>query len=144
MLANQNAKNPQFAHEWSSKLVVLDTNILVSGFWSPNGEPAKILALLQNGNLSACYDQRILTEYHEVLARPKFGFDPWEINDFLSFLQQEGLSVVPAPLPMEFIDESDRAFYETAKHCNACLITGNIKHFPKDGVAVLPREFLAR
>ncbi|GHV47886.1 hypothetical protein AGMMS49546_37960 [Spirochaetia bacterium] len=121
---------------------MVDTNILVSAFWSPGGEPAKIAALLQNGNLTACYDQRILTEYHEVLARRKFGFDQWEINDFLSLLEHEGLSVVPAPLPLEFTDEGDRPFYETAKHCNARLITGNIRHFPKDGVAVLPRAFL--
>jgi putative PIN family toxin of toxin-antitoxin system len=128
--------------ERQSKLVVVDTNILVSAFWSPNGDCAKIIALLQNRNITACYDQRILTEYHEVLARPKFGFDQWEIIDFLSFLEHDGVSVVPPPLSMEFTDEDDRAFYETAKHGNARLITGNIKHFPKDGVAVLPKEFL--
>ncbi|GHV94858.1 hypothetical protein AGMMS50293_11780 [Spirochaetia bacterium] len=58
------------------------------------------------------------------------------------------MSVVPTPLTMEFADENDGltsqayAFYETAKHCNARLITDNIRHFPKDGTAVLPREFL--
>ena len=134
--------DPEYVDQHQSKLVVVDTNVLVSGFWSRNGEPSKILALLQNGKLTACYDSRILTEYHEVLSRRKFGFDQWEINDFLSALEHDGLSVVPTPFAIKFTDEDDRAFYETAKHCNARLITGNIRHFPKDGVAVVPKEFL--
>ena len=77
-------------------LVVVDTNILVSAFWSRTSELANIVALLQNGVLTACYDQRILTEYREVLARPKFGFNDREITYFLSQIENDGLSVVPA------------------------------------------------
>ena len=43
-----------------------------------------------------------------------------------------------------FADESDKKFYEVAKHCNAKLITGNLKHFPNDGIAISPTDFLDR
>ena len=125
-------------------LVVVDTNVLVSGFWSRSSVPAKIIALLQNGVLTACYDQRILDEYHDVLSRPKFGFDDWEITDFLSQIENDGLSVVPIPLNISFVDEDDRPFYETAKHCGAKLITGNGRHFPKDEIVISPKNFLLR
>lgn len=124
-------------------LVVLDTNILVSGLWSRNGEPARVLAFVLNGFLTPCYDHRIMLEYREVLRRPKFCFSEWEIADLLEQIAQDGLSVVPRPLDISFVDEDDRKFYEVAAHCNAKLITGNLKHFPKDGVAVSVAELLA-
>lgn len=38
--------------------------------------------------------------------------------------------------------EDDRKFHEVAVHCNARLVTENLKHFPKDGVAVSVAELL--
>jgi len=122
-------------------LVVLDTNILVSAFWSKNGTPAKIIGLIQNRIITPCYDYRILEEYEEVLSRPKFGFDEWEIHDFLSQIKHDGMSIVAKAVDINFTDESDRKFYEVAKQCNAKLITGNIKHFPTDGLVISPTDF---
>ena len=124
-------------------LVVIDTNVLVSAFWSKNGAPAQILALIQNGRLTPCYDVRILTEYRRTLSRSKFDFSEWEINGVLTQIESDGISVVPNPLTIPFNDEDDRKFYEVAKHCNATLITGNLKHFPKDGLVQSVAEFLA-
>ena len=123
-------------------LVVVDTNILVSAFWSKNGTPAKIIGLIQNGIITPCYDYRILEEYTEVLSRAKFGFDTWEIDDFLSQIKHDGMSIVSSPVDIPFADESDKKFYEAAKYCNARLITGNTRHFPSDGIAVSPADFL--
>ena len=39
-------------------------------------------------------------------------------------------------------DESDRKFYDAAKFCNAYLLTGNKKHYPKDPLVLSPAEFL--
>ena len=123
-------------------LVVVDTNILVSAFWSQNGNPVKIIGLIQNKVIIPCYDYRILQEYGEVLSRAKFGFDEWEINDFLSQIKDDGMSIVAKAVDMPFVDESDKKFYEVAKQCNAKLITGNLKHFPSDNFIISPADFL--
>ena len=123
-------------------LVVIDTNVLVSAFWSRKGAPAQILALIQNGRLTPCYDSRILAEYRRILRRPKFNFFEWEIIGVLTQIESDGMSVVPCPLAVPFIDEEDRKFYEVARHCNATLITGNLKHFPKDEFVISVAEFM--
>ena len=124
-------------------LVVIDTNVLVSAIWSKSGGPARILALIQNGRLTPCYDSRILTEYRRTLSRSKFDFSEWEITAVLTQIESDGMSVVPNPLTEPFNDEDDRKFYEVARHCNATLITGNLKHFPKDRLVQSVAEFLA-
>jgi len=123
-------------------LVVIDTNVLISAFWSKNGNPAKIIGLVQNRIIIPCYDYRIIEEYEEVLARTKFGFDEWEINDFLSQIRHDGISIVAKSIDIPFIDDSDKMFYEVAKQCNAKLITGNKKHFPNDNFIMTPASFL--
>jgi putative PIN family toxin of toxin-antitoxin system len=64
-------------------LVVIDTNVLVSAFWSRNGNSARIIGLIHNKTVTPCYDYRILIEYEGVLTRDKFGFAEWEIDDLL-------------------------------------------------------------
>ena len=122
--------------------VVIDTNILVSALWSKNGAPARIISMVINGTLVPCYDYRILSEYREVLRRPKFGFSDGEINSLLDWFETSGRSVVADPIEDHFIDEADRKFYEVAKFCQAKLITGNMKHFPEDPLVVTVSEFL--
>ncbi|MDR1916663.1 MAG: putative toxin-antitoxin system toxin component, PIN family [Synergistaceae bacterium] len=125
-------------------LVVIDTNVLVSALYSRDGNPARIIALVQNDVLTACYDYRILEEYREVLKRPRFGFSEWEVNGLLWQIEKDGLAVSPLPLHVEFADEQDLKFYEVAKHCQAKLVTGNLKHFPKDGLVLSVKDFLAQ
>lgn len=122
--------------------VVIDTNILVSALWSKNGAPARIISMVINGSIVPCYDYRILSEYREVLRRPKFGFSNGEINSLLDWIESSGRSVVADPIKDSFIDEADKKFYEVAKFCQAKLITGNIKHFPQDPLVVTVAEFL--
>ena len=111
-------------------LVVVDTNILVSALWSRDGAPAKVISLILNDALVPCYDYRIMSEYREVLERPKFGFSKSEINSLLDWFESIGQSIVAEPCDISFIDEADKKFYEVAKFCHAKLITGNLKHFP--------------
>lgn len=124
--------------------VVIDTNILVSSIWSKNGSPAEIISMVLSGILIPCYDYRIVNEYREVLMRPKFGFSKSEVDSLLDWIEAYGKSVVATPLHIEFIDEEDRKFYEVAKFCNAKLITGNLKHFPKDNDVMSASEFLEK
>ena len=122
--------------------VVIDTNILVSAFWSMNGNPAQIIGLIQNRIITPCYDYRIINEYKEVLLRTKFGFDKSEVDDILAQIIYDGLSIVAKPVNIFFTHNSDKKFYEVAKHCNAILITGNIKHFPSDDHIITPKDFI--
>ena len=125
-------------------LVVIDTNILVSSLWSKSGTPAKIMSLVISGRLVPCYDYRIICEYKEVLSSPKFKFLPGEIRALLDFLIHNGHSVIAEPLNTDFVDEADKKFYEVAKHCEATLITGNIKHFPNDSFIMTASDFLEK
>jgi len=123
-------------------IAVLDTNILVSALWTPNGKAAYIVNQAIAGRLKLCHDYRILAEYREVLSRPKFRFYDWQINFLLERLEKDGISVMPDALPqVPFTDESDRVFYEVAKFCRAPLVTGNLKHYPQDDCIVTLSEF---
>lgn len=122
-------------------LVVLDTNILVSSLWSRNGAPARVVSMILTGQLIPCYDYRILTEYRQVLSRPRFNFSDGEIDSLLEWIETSGRSIVADPINE---DESDKKFYEVAKFCGAILITGNLKHFPNDPQVMNVSSFLER
>lgn len=122
--------------------IVLDTNVLVSSLWCEDSKPGLIVNAVIAGKFTACYDFRILDEYLGVLHRPKFKFSDWEINALLDPIVRTGISVTPDPLPnVPFTDESDKKFYEVAKYCDACIVTGNIKHFPQDHSILTVADF---
>jgi len=127
--------------------VVLDTNVLVSGLLSPFGPPGEIVRMVSSGEITLCLDARVFSEYAEVLARPRFSFDPDEIAALLDFAAHAGLTVAASPLPAALPDPDDEPFLEIALTCGAeYLITGNRAHFPDDlcqGVVVAsPAQFM--
>jgi putative PIN family toxin of toxin-antitoxin system len=129
-------------------LVVLDTNVLVSALLSPFGPPARVPDLALGGEIRLAYDDRVMAEYREVLARPKFGFSPEDVADVLAFLEGDGEPVTALPLSCELPDADDLPFLEVAAHAEATLVTGNTAHYPasfRGAVVVLtPAEFLNR
>jgi len=76
------------------------------------------------------YDARILTEYREVLARPKFGFEESLVKAILIQIEEEGVLVTAAPLPERLPNPNDEPFLEVARAAGAILVTGNKRHFP--------------
>ena len=122
--------------------IVIDTNVLVSALVSPESNPAKVLALALNGRVAICYDSRIILEYEDVLRRPKFPFEPQDVTGLIETITQMGTAAVAEPLPDAFTDQTDKKFYEVAKHCSAKLVTGNIKHFSDDSDVITPADFL--
>jgi putative PIN family toxin of toxin-antitoxin system len=127
-------------------IVVLDTNVLVSGILRPYGHAGTILRWAAAGMLRLAYDQRILAEYRDVLHRPVFGFSPDHVDALLEQFEQEGFSVVAGSLPFTLPDPSDAPFLEVALAGRVdALVTGNKKHFiPGEPlVSVLsPAEFI--
>lgn len=128
--------------------MVPDTNVLVSGLLSSFGPPGRILDLALSGELVAAYDDRVLSEWREVLHRKRFGFSARDVETLLGFLEDEGFKVNSPPLGVELPDPDDIPFLEVARAAEASLITGNTKHYPPEvrrGVAVLdPASFLQR
>jgi uncharacterized protein len=99
--------------------------------FSRRSVPGEIVRMVASGIISLCFDSRILSEYAEVLMRPKFQFEPEHIHILLDQIRAEGEAVAGSPLPLRLPDESDEPFLEAALAGNAiCIITGNLKHFP--------------
>jgi predicted nucleic acid-binding protein len=98
--------------------------------------------------LTLCLDARLLSEYDEVLHRPKFSFRTDKIAALLDYVEHTGLLTASAPLPAALPDPNDQPFLEVAVAGHAvCLITGNHAHFPAErcqGMTVLsPSALLA-
>jgi len=127
-------------------LLVLDTNVIVSAFINPSGKPSHIVKMILGRKAEICYNSIILSEYENVMQRPKFSekLDTGKIRSFIDLLRLVGTSSDPLPSKIKFNDESDRIFYDTAKESGSLLITGNIKHYPKESFILLPADFLSR
>ena len=130
--------------------VVIDTNVIVSAMLSAGGAPDQVVQLVLQGALRPVVDSRMIGEYDEVTARPRFGFDPVERRMLLEVLSTLAEHVVAPPLRLTLPDPDDRMFVEVARAAGAdAIVTGNIAHFrPRRGtlgVAVLtPREVVDR
>jgi putative PIN family toxin of toxin-antitoxin system len=112
--------------------IVLDTNVLVSGLLSPHGPPGRILDLILAGELVLVVDDRILSEYHSVLARPRFGFRRADRDALFAYLKQASEAILASPVTIELPDAGDLPFLETALEGHVeSLVTGNLRHFPK-------------
>jgi putative PIN family toxin of toxin-antitoxin system len=127
--------------------IVLDTNVLVAGLLSPFGTCGEIIRMVSSGELTFAFDARILSEYNEVLHRPKFKFEEGKIVALLDYIAYRGQTVAPSPLTNSLPDSDDEPFLEVVMAGQAiCLVTGNKNHFPVElcyGIKVFsPKEFL--
>ena len=121
---------------------VIDTNILVSALLSPSGNPAKVYKMFLTGILALVYSGEIFEEYQDVLYRPRLCIPTGDADIVLEAIRQYGEKTEPIPGAELLADEDDRVFYDAAKNTGAYLITGNIKHFPKEPFILTPAQFL--
>jgi putative PIN family toxin of toxin-antitoxin system len=130
--------------------IVLDTNVLVSGLHNPDGAPGRIVDLVMGGKVQLLYDDRILGEYLDVLARPELDIEPSLAQAVVGYIRLAGERVTALPLPADTLpDPDDLPFAEVAVSGAAdALVTGNAKHFAKwkeQGNSILsPAQFLER
>jgi uncharacterized protein len=146
---------------------VIDTNILVSGLLRAESPTGEIIDSIFGNVIAPVFDDRILFEYRDVLARLKFSFPAPAVEDLLSAITSIGRPVIAVHTHIRLPDEKDRCFYECALSAeSAILITGatsrsrrpptksgdfcaveNRRHFPQrvcHGIRVCsPAEFLA-
>ena len=128
-------------------LIVLDTNVLVSALITPFGNAARILDMVIRGDLRLLYDDRIISEFREVLLRPKFSFAPGDVEALLDYFETDGVKITPSLINEPLVAKDDIQFLEVAISGKAdVLITGNKRHFQtkfKRSVKIMnPDEFL--
>lgn len=128
-------------------IIVLDTNVVVSGILKPSSPAAAILRLVADGAIQLAYDLRFLQEYREVLGREKFHFSKESATIFLSQIGQEGFMISARPISFRLPDPDDLPFLEVALSTTATgIVTGNKRYFPRrqyGGVRIFsPVEFL--
>jgi putative PIN family toxin of toxin-antitoxin system len=130
------------------RLIVLDTNVIVSAGIKPGSAPANlVMDWVLEGQIQAVTSPGIVEEYRQVARRTKFrryGFPPL----WLEFLIEESLHLPdPTPWAERGPDPKDMPFLALAHFAGAWLVTGNLKHFPetaRKGVRALsPADYLA-
>lgn len=121
---------------------MVDTNVLVSGLYYPASPPGRVLDAVAFGRLTPVFDRRILAEYVEVFARPKFrAFFRADTGDqLLMTFVRVGLTaseIDHCSKPLR--DEGDRPFIEVVLATGVPIITGNLRDFGSDlGVVAMP------
>ncbi len=131
------------------RLVVLDTNVVVSAAINAESAPARIVMdWVLDKQVQLVLSPEVEREYMAVIAREKFsryGFPPFWLGRLM------GLSLRlsdPAPWPVVLPDQKDAPFLALARAAGAWLVTGNLKHFPRSarkGVTVLsPADYLTQ
>lgn len=127
---------------------IVDTNVLVSGMIDTSSFPGRVVDLLRSGRVQIVVDDRILSEYEDVLGRPYFRtyFSLSEVENILEFLRRNAFRTVCQEIVSGLPDPGDAPFLEVALMETVSLVTGNKKHFPsalRRGCKVFtPREFI--
>lgn len=120
---------------------VLDTNIILSAVFSYEGYPARIFDAVVDKGIKIYLTEEIIEEYKDVLSRDCFKFSRERIGRTINIVRRLGEMIIPETSSFPMKDESDRIFYDAAQSAEAWLITGNIKHFPKEQFIITPAGF---
>lgn len=99
--------------------VVIDTNVLVSRYFSARGAPAQVIAAWSQGRFQVVLSATVLAEYNAVLCRPEVlratGRTAGDMERDLLELRAVGLLVLDiAPQARELRDPSDNPFLTCA------------------------------
>lgn len=122
------------------EVIVLDTDVVVSGLLRTDSPLARVLAMVVGGVAGLAIDSRILGEYEEVLLRPKFSFRPMLVKVLLDAFVDTGVAVAAPPLEGALPDPSGMKFLEVAAIFSPPLpvVTGNVRHFPHSVAGEVP------
>ena len=96
-----------------------------------------------DGKIKPLYNDDILNEYSEVLHRPKFHLKEEDITNLIDYIKTCGIDSACMPFDDKMPDEDDRVFYEVSlSKEDSFLVTGNLKHFPKDPRVVTAAQMM--
>ncbi|MGN0845268.1 MAG: putative toxin-antitoxin system toxin component, PIN family [Kiritimatiellia bacterium] len=125
---------------------VIDTNVLVSAFWTPNRQSltVRIADAITKDLFVPLYSPPMIAEYREVLFRSMFGVSENEVHNLVDHIVTHGELVEPSESSAHFPDPDDKMFFcmvLAASADNPLLVTGNAKHYPSADFVVSPAEF---
>lgn len=72
---------------------VIDTNVLVSAMLKRDSVPGNIMELVFTGCIVPVVNEEIVTEYREVLKRPKFHFTDGVICDVVENIERRAVYI---------------------------------------------------
>lgn len=110
--------------------IVIDTNVIVSSLIQRNYPHLIITDFFLEDNFQLCISDELLTEYYEVLARPKFQDFFIKAESLLADIEAKSIKFKPT-IKLDLIsDKDDNMILELADECKAdFVITGNITDF---------------
>lgn len=125
---------------------VIDTNVLVSAFLKSTSVPHIVVDYVFAGDIVPLYNEEILTEYKDVLNRPKFHFPKEAVELTVNKIKEIGIHFDSIAVNENLPDPKNVFFYAVTINArnekDAYLVTGNIKHFPEKPFVVTPRQML--
>lgn len=135
-------------------VVVLDTNVFVSGLLSPNGAPGIIFQRFRLQQFLIVTSTAQIKEIQAVLARPSLKKalppgTPREVIRYFTKLRQLTQVLNPPKLPWDFGDRGDHFLLDLAIHAKAQFLVTGDKALQKlllvgQCAVVSPVEFVAR
>lgn len=130
--------------------IVIDTNVIVSSLIQQSYPFKIVYELLLDNKFDICVSEELMSEYYEVLNRPKFSRFP----DFLSKakillaeIESKALKFEPKLKLYLISDINDNMILELAVECSAnFIITGNSNDFTfseyKQTKILSPKDYL--
>lgn len=125
---------------------IIDTNVLVSAMLKTASVPGQVMSEALNGDIIPVLNDGIISEYEDVLNRPKFRFDKRAVCVFMNEIKKRAVYTDAGAIDEDIPDPKDVVFYavlmEKRKGDEAYLVTGNLKHYPIRTYIVTPREMM--
>ena len=128
--------------------VVLDTNIIVSGYFG--GALEAIIVAWKSGKFALVVSKPIVDEYLKVLRRPKFKIESVEVDDFAALILDKAEFVIPLEtIHAIAADPTDNKFLEAAVAGEANFIVSGDGHLLeletfRNIPVITAREFIAQ
>lgn len=87
--------------------VLLDSNVVFSGFGWPEGPPGKVIRAWQGEQFKLLVTTEIFTEYAEVLVELAHLNQKINYAETIALISEGAFWVLAAPLPMQICDDPD-------------------------------------
>lgn len=91
---------------------VIDTNVLVSALLRWDSDSGMITEESLTGRIIPLLNEEVVSEYREVLRRPKFRFSPEAVDVVINGIIKRGIFVDAEPVEDILPDAKDAVFYE--------------------------------
>lgn len=133
--------------------IVADTNVVVSRYIAPRGNPARVLDRWRQGEFDLLVSEPLLREYRRVFGyarlRARHHLSDAEIERVIEDLRELAIMTAPCePIPVVEDDPDDDKFLECAVAGGAEIIVSGDEHLLRlgnyRGIQILsPAAFLA-